>query len=265
MTARLSHDEIPASLANVMAGGPYIVTGASKGIGREIALQLAAQGHPVIGLARSSKELKEIGGLLAESCTGSFSIACDLSLPGDIQSAAEHICEQFDWIAGIVHNAGTIFPINSMANSDMAQWTHCLQANLIGVQDLTQRLMHLMGGNEQSRVTTISSGASLRPVESWSAYCVSKAGLDMWAKCLAAEGADANISAISIAPGVVDTGMQFDIRSANPEHFPSHGDFVSLYTDGHLTQSKDVAEKLSHLILNHSMEHSGQRFDVREL
>lgn len=261
----MGHDEIPAALANVMARGPYIVTGASKGIGREISLKLTALGHPVIGLARSSNELDEIGSQLAETCPGSFSMACDLSLSADIQAVAQHICKQFDWIAGIVHNAGTIFPINSMADSNIAEWTHCIQANLIGVQDLTQRLMHLMGGLEQSRVTTISSGASLRPVESWSAYCVSKAGLDMWAKCLAAEGADANISAISIAPGVVDTGMQSDIRAANPEHFPSHGDFVSLYTDGHLTKSKDVAEQLSDLILNHSMEHSGQRFDVREL
>ena len=248
-----------------MAHGPYIVTGASKGIGREISLQLAAQGHPVIGLARSSDELKKVSESLAESCPGSFSIACDLSLSADIQVATKQIHEQFGWIAGIVHNAGTIFPINSMASSDMAQWTHSIQANLIGVQDLTQRLMPLLGGPEQSRITTISSGASLRPVQSWSAYCVSKAGLDMWAKCLAAEGADSNISAIAVAPGVVDTGMQSDIRSANPEQFPSHGDFVSLYTDGHLTQSKDVAAQLCPLILNHSMEQSGQRFDVREL
>ena len=261
----MGQDERPSAQAKGMANGPYIVTGASKGIGREISLQLAAQGHPVIGLARSSEELKKVGESLAESCPGSFSIACDLSLSSDIQAAAEQIGEQFDWIAGIVHNAGTIFPINSMAGSDMSQWTHSIQANLIGVQDLTQRLMPLMGGSQQSRVTTISSGASLRPIQSWSAYCVSKAGLDMWAKCLAAEGADANISAIAIAPGVVDTGMQSDIRSANPEQFPSHGDFVSLYTDGHLTQSKDVAEQLCPLILNHSMEQSGQRFDVREL
>tara|TARA_B100000902_G_C27270773_1_gene896160 strand:+ start:847 stop:1593 length:747 start_codon:yes stop_codon:yes gene_type:complete len=248
-----------------MAHGPYIVTGASRGIGREISLQLAAQGHPVIGLARPSNELNEIGELLAASCKGSFSLACDLSLSTEIQSAAEHISEQFDWIAGIVHNAGTIFPINSIANSDMNQWTHSIHANLIGVQDLTQRLMPLLGGDSQSRITTISSGASLRAIESWSAYCVSKAGLDMWAKCLAAEGAVGNISAISIAPGVVDTGMQSDIRAANPEHFPSHADFISLHTDGHLTQSKDVAAQLCPLILHHSMEQSGQRFDVREL
>lgn len=248
-----------------MAHGPYIVTGASKGIGREISLKLAALGYPVIGLARRSDELEEIGASLAEISPGSFSIACDLSLPSDIKTATEHIGEQFNWIAGIVHNAGTIFPIMSLAQANMAQWTHSIHANLIGVQDLTQRLLPIMGGEEQSRITTISSGASLRPVESWSAYCVSKAGLDMWAKCVAAEGAESNISAIAIAPGIVDTGMQSDIRAANPEHFPAHGDFVSLHTDGHLTQSKDVAEQLCPLILHHSMEQSGQRFDVREL
>ena len=248
-----------------MAQGPYVVTGASKGIGREISLQLATQGHPVIALARASVELDEIGTTLAQICPGSFSLACDLSHPEIIQSTASHICETFDWIAGIVHNAGTIFPIIPLAQADISLWTHSISANLIGVQDLTQRLLANMGGSQQSRTTTISSGASLRPVESWSAYCVAKAGLDMWARCLAAEGSASNISAIAVAPGVVDTGMQVDIRSANPKQFPAHPTFVSLHTDGHLTQSKDVAGQLCPLILHHSMEQSGQRFDVREL
>jgi benzil reductase ((S)-benzoin forming) len=177
----------------------------------------------------------------------------------------EQINESTDWIAGIVHNAGTIHPVQPLEGADIDDWSFSLRVNLIGVQDLTQRLIGKMGGAFQSRVTTISSGASLRPVESWSAYCVSKAGLDMWTRCLAAESKNKNISAIAVAPGIVDTGMQVAIRSVPPELFPSHADFVSLHTEGHLAKSQDVARLLLPLILEQTMEQSGQRFDVREL
>ncbi|MBT6844679.1 MAG: SDR family NAD(P)-dependent oxidoreductase [Euryarchaeota archaeon] len=248
-----------------MAQGPYVVTGASKGIGRAISQKIASEGYPVIALARSSKELDEIGKLLATACPGSFAIPCDLSKPESIYNAAQIILQSTPWIAGIVHNAGTIFPIMPLAQVEIAKWSASINANLIGVQDLTQRLLSNLGGSQQSRITTISSGAALRPVESWSAYCVAKAGLDMWARCLAAEGASSNISAISIAPGVVDTGMQSDIRSADPDLFPRHADFVSLHTGKQLTNSQDVADQLCPLILSHTMQQSGQRFDVREL
>jgi benzil reductase ((S)-benzoin forming) len=152
-----------------------------------------------------------------------------------------------------------------MMDADVSQWSRSIQVNLIGVQDLTQQLSSLLKGPQQTRITTISSGASLRPVESWSAYCTAKAGLDMWARCLAEEGSQHNISAISVAPGIVDTGMQEDIRSVDPADFPSHEAFVSYHTDGHLADPNDVASLLYPLITEHTMEQSGQRFDVRDL
>ena len=68
-----------------------------------------------------------------------------------------------------------------------------------------------------------------------------------------------------MAPGIVDTGMQADIRGANPDDFPSHNAFVSYHTDGHLSQPDDVAFLLYSLVTEHTMEQSGQRFDVRDL
>ena len=260
-----AYNEKPAHLVRGMTQGPYIVTGASKGIGRAIAHEIAKQGYPVLALARASPELEQIGIELNLLHPESMALACDLSKSQDIAAVASQITTQFSWIAGIVHNAGTVEPIHPLNEVPIALWSTSLQVNLIGVQDLTQRLMGNMGGEHQTRITTVSSGASLNPVESWSAYCVAKAGLDMWARCIAQEGAELNISAISIAPGIVDTNMQLTIRSVQPKLFPRHSDFVSLHTSGQLTQSTDVALQMCPLILNHSMEHSGQRFDVREL
>ena len=87
----------------------------------------------------------------------------------------------------------------------------------------------------------------------------------MWARCLAEEGKKDNISAISIAPGIVDTGMQRDIRAAEADDFPLLDTFVGYHTTGQLTRAEDVANQLLNLVMNHGMEQSGQRFDVREL
>ena len=87
----------------------------------------------------------------------------------------------------------------------------------------------------------------------------------MWTRCLAEEGADHNITAVSVAPGIVDTGMQSAIRSASPEDFPLLDNFVGYHKDGQLADPDTVAASLFGLITAHGVEQSGQRFDVRDL
>ena len=244
---------------------PYVVTGASRGLGRAIARALAECGHPIIALSRDPVSLGVAGAEFADLQPDSITITCDLSDRADIAAAAEQIKSRTDWLAGVVHNAGMIHPVKPLGEVDRAIWAKNLQVNLVGVQDLTNRLMPVMGGDEQTRVTVISSGASLRPIHSWSAYCVAKAGLDMWSRCLALEQQDNNISSISVAPGIVDTDMQGEIRAVSKDDFPDVENFIGYHQDGDLTRPDAVAGKLCPLITGHSMEQSGQRFDVREL
>ena len=79
----------------------YVVTGASKGLGRALALALAGHGYPVLALARPSTELDEIGGLLASLAPRSRSIECDLSNPTSIANAASLISQQTTFLAGL--------------------------------------------------------------------------------------------------------------------------------------------------------------------
>ena len=74
-----------------------------------------------------------------------------------------------------------------------------------------------------------------------------------------------SISAISVAPGIVDTGMQADIRATTVSDFPLRDTFVHYHTSGQLTRAEDVAAQLVDLVLHHTMEQSGKRFDVRDL
>ena len=247
-----------------MGNKTYLVTGASKGIGRSIARTLAKNGYQVLLLARPSQELDAASDEIQAMSPSSFSLECDLSRAESIASAIKSM-EHIDVIDGIVHNAGTIAPIQSMFDADDASWERNIHVNITGVQRLTKGLYSKMKASEHCRVTTISSGAALRPLHSWSAYCISKAGLDMWSRCLAEEGASDGITSIAIAPGIVDTDMQLEIRSSSLDDFPLVESFVGYHRDGDLTNPDDVAAKLHQLIVAHSFEQSGHRFDVREL
>ena len=244
--------------------GAYLVTGASRGIGKSIALSIARNGNPVIALARQSNELESVKSELLELQPDSIIIACDLGVSSHITDAVAKVSSKFSHLSGIVHNAGTIHPIENMMDANIENWSNSIQVNLIGVQELTNQLKSSIGGQSHTRITAISSGAAKRSIHGWSAYCVSKAGLDMWSMCMAEEGAGRNISSLSIAPGIVDTGMQEDIRSAKPESFPSLESFVGYYKNGDLTNPDDVAEKLLPFCLGIKGE-NGNRLDVRNL
>lgn len=243
----------------------YLVTGASRGIGRALSIELAKQGVRVVLVARPSDALNEALEAVQEHVSASMAVACDLADMNSIADAAASTLKAAPVLDGIVHNAGAIAPVQPLLAVDGSAWARSIQVNLIGVQQFTRLLAPALEGDHRVRVTTISSGASLRPLPSWSAYCVAKAGQDMWARCLAEEGRDLGISAISVAPGIVDTGMQADIRATTVDDFPLRDTFVHYHASGQLTRAEDVAAQLVDLVLHHTMEQSGERFDVRDL
>ena len=242
----------------------FLVTGASKGLGRSIALSLANSGKSVIALARSSPDLDSLYDLLKQTSPNSQIVSCDLSSTKDISNAVSKIKRDFKHLSGIVHNAGTISPIENMLDVSRDNWERAVNVNLIGVQDLTRSLDSIIGGESHTRVVTISSGAAKRPLHGWSSYCVSKAGLDMWTRCLAEEGESENISALAIAPGIVDTGMQKEIRQADESSFPLLQNFIEYHKNGELTNPDDVAQKLLPYVTG-DLGQNGDILDVRNL
>ena len=236
-------------------GQIYLVTGASKGIGRSVSMELAKAGATVVLLARESKELAQALVDVQQHAGASFAVACDLGVSSHIEDAANTVLTSCDRLDGLVHNAGDIHPIKPLLKSDASAWARSMMVNLVGVQHLTQALSPLLEGSNHTRVTTISSGAAMRPLASWSAYCTAKAGLDMWTRCLA----------VSVAPGIVDTALQNTIRSGAAEDFPLREIFVNYHKDGQLANPDSVAASLFGLITAHTVEQSGQRFDVRDL
>ena len=243
----------------------YLVTGASRGLGRSICEILASNGFTVIGIARESSELSSLEQHLKSINPNSSTYSCDLSNKVQIASTAEKITHHFPVIHGLIHNAGIIGPVGSMFNVETNLWNETIQVNLLAVQQLTKLLYSSMVKAQRCRVTTISSGAAVSSLESWSAYCTSKAGLEMWTKSIADEGMKHGISAVSVAPGIVDTDMQATIRSVSVDEFPMVERFIDFHNNGDLALPDDVAESMFDLMTKHSMDDSGNRFDVREL
>ena len=160
-----------------LSGQIYLVTGASKGIGRSVSMELAKAGATVVLLARESEELAGALEDARQHAAASISVSCDLGVPSEIEKAATTVLSSCNRLDGLVHNAGDIHPIKPLLKSDASDWARSMMVNLVGVQHLTQALSPLLEGSNQTRVTTISSGAAMRPLASWSAYCTECASL----------------------------------------------------------------------------------------
>ena len=111
----------------------FLITGASKGLGRSICEILANKGYIVVGLARQSSELAELDTFLKKYNEKSCAIACDLSVPEMVNNTAGEIVERFPAIHGIIHNAGIIGPVGNIFTVDEAKWNETLVVNLVSV------------------------------------------------------------------------------------------------------------------------------------
>ena len=102
--------------------------------------------------------------------------------------------------------------------------------------------------SNQPIIINISSGAALRPIESWGTYCQSKAAIDMLTKIINEE--HPNIKAYSIYPGVVDTEMQKKIRDTDVEKFALKDIFVEYFKNKELVDPKIISQKIYHILSN---------------
>ena len=190
-----------------------IVTGASRGIGAAIVRRLRLAGATVVAVARTP-----IANLPSEprhpTASGRLHpIIANVADPSACARVVGETVTTFERLDALVNNAGTLEPMARITDTDPAQWRHSLDVNLLGPYYLSRSAVpHLrkVGG----RIVNISSGAALKAIHGWSAYCVAKAALTHFTRQLAAE--EPAITSVALRPGVVDTAMQALIRDAGP-------------------------------------------------
>jgi benzil reductase ((S)-benzoin forming) len=220
----------------------FIITGGSRGIGAALAEALASRKHAVLIVGRNQQALQTIAatssyinfvcGDVATS-TGRDAITSYLNL--------NHITD----IQGLIHNAGSIEPIQPMRSLDEHAWRALMSINLDAPFFLTQKLLTQL---ESGRVLHISSGAAHFPVTGWAPYCVSKAGLSMLTRCWQTECPD--IASASVMPGIADTTMQAVIRESEHLDPEKHQFFQDLKHKNQLVSPETVAAFLTWLLLD---------------
>ena len=238
-------------------GRIVIVTGASRGLGAAAVEALRQLGARVALTARSEEDLEAVAARVDPSDEATLVVAGDVSEPDECRRIVEETVAHFGRLDGLVNNAGVLQPMARLADVDVSAWRHNLAVNLLGPFYLAQAAIpHLRW--TKGRVIHVSSGAAIRAIEGWSAYCVSKAGLNQLSRAIAAEEPD--IISIALRPGVVDTAMQAAIREEGEKAMDdeSHERFVHLHETGELLSPEEPARALAALTLYAPHDWSGE-------
>lgn len=194
--------------------------------------------------------------------------AVDLADPAGWDEAAALFARELAGFRGravLVHAAGTLTPIRFAGEGDAAAYRRNVLLNSAAPQVLGDAFLRaLAGGAAEGVLLFIGSGAARSVYEGWSGYCAGKAATDHWARTVGAErerrGGTCRV--LSVAPGVVETAMQAEIRATPPEHFPQVERFVALHRDGALRDPADVARELWALVERRDLE-NGAVLDLR--
>lgn len=245
-----------------------IVTGHSRGLGAALVAELLRQGFDVWGLSRSA--MPSTGGQIrAPSAANPLAHGASQARPQefmqtaiDLADAQAVLClvQSQQWRdalgaadrAFLINNAGLLTPIALVGSQDDAQILQSVAANVGAALVLANAMVRDAQPQADRRILHVSSGAARTAYAGWNVYCATKAALDHHARCLALEQeAQGNpVRIVSLAPGVIDTEMQAQVRSTAIEAFPMRPRFDALKESGALQKPEDVAQRMVGYLLS---------------
>lgn len=233
-----------------------IITGGSSGIGLALAETVPWPDPRVIDVSRRGAPAVE-------------HVAADLANLAHWPPVAELFEREVAGFEGervvLFHSAGTLLPIGFAGDVDTEAYTRQVLLNSAAPQVLGNAFLRAAAKTRaRCQLVMIGSGASSSVYEGWSAYCAGKAAVDHWVRTVGAEQRrrGGNLQVLSIAPGVVATAMQEEIRATPERDFPDLARFVELHEQGELRDPKVVAADLWAL-LDRQLE-NGSVLDLRD-
>jgi 3-oxoacyl-[acyl-carrier protein] reductase len=196
-------------------GRVALVTGGGRGIGRAVAVGLAAAGARVAVLARSASELEQTVKLATGPGSPAVALSADVSDPAQVTAALSRLGEQWGPVEVLVNNAGVVWPLQASAGLVPDQWAAALGVNVTAAARLSFAVLPSMLRQGWGRIVNVSSGIAARPgaMIRANAYATGKAALEAHSLNLAAELAETGVTVNVFRPGAVDTAMQAWIRS----------------------------------------------------
>jgi benzil reductase ((S)-benzoin forming) len=232
-----------------MAAHLYILTGASRGMGLAVATQLLQKGNHLLCLSRHTNAL-----LQDEADKQKIPLVQWQQDLSDSVAAGQHLSQ---WLeeqssagfssATLINNAGMIAKISPLSQADPTDLAMALRVGLEAPMQLASAfLKSTERWNIPLKILNISSGLGRRAMASQAAYCAAKAGMDHFTRCLSLDEAlkPNGAKVCSLAPGVIDTDMQVQLRAAKEQNFPDRAGFLSLKATGALTAPAEAAARI---------------------
>lgn len=240
-----------------MTAPTVIVTGASGGLGRGIAIELAKLGANPILTGRRAEALEETAELVQATGAQSAVVVGDLTAEKTIQRLARTAADEFGQLNAVIHNAGTLDPIIRAEHTTLANWQTAFHINLFSVVMLTQAVLPMLR-ESHGRVVNVSSGASVKGYPTWGIYGSTKAALNHFTMTLSAEEPD--VTTIAVRPGTVDTDMQAKIREEGADVMPEsmYARFVGLHENQELLDPAKPGHAIAVLALYAPPDWSGE-------
>jgi benzil reductase ((S)-benzoin forming) len=238
-----------------------IVTGVSRGLGESLAAALLARGFAVIGIGRASAE--RLGGAQYRfaRCDLAQLAAIETTLApvfGDIAAARPRsIC--------LINNAAVAGPVGTLGTFDANSVAEALAVNLVAPVTLVNLFCRAFGATSaQCLVINVSSGLAERVLPGSGPYSIAKAGLEMLTRQIVADQSAPTFQAISVRPGIIDTGMQAYMRSQPRESFANVDMFREFHASGQLVPPDVVAAKIVDRLVLGEVE-NGRSYNYKDL
>lgn len=246
-----------------------IVTGVSRGLGESIAKILLKQNVHIIGISRTKND--ELANLAKEKNMTYIQLSYDLGETKELKACTaeissiigEHSVEKLY----LVNNAAVLQPIDHSRNISVADLSYHIHVNSTAPMVLMNTCLDLSFKYDLSFYGgTITSGAAKRPIYGWSAYCSTKASIDMYTQTVALEqeSLETKNKVFAFNPGVMDTNMQEQIRASDPEAFKDVEQFKQYKKENHLKQAADVAQIFSNILMKDGKINSGKIYNVSD-
>jgi len=194
----------PRRLADRLA----LVTGATRGIGRAVALAYAREGAHLILVGRTAGALEEVDDEIRALGGGATLLTLDLKTHDKIDALGPTIYQRWNKLDILVGNAGILGPLSPLGHVSADAWNEVLEVNLTANWRLIRTLDPLLRRSEAGRAIFVSSGAATAPRAYWGPYAASKAGLEALVKAYAHEVANTSMRVNLLSPGPTRTAMR---------------------------------------------------------
>ena len=223
---------MPSPLGKRLDGRIALVTGASRGIGRAVALALAREGAHVVITARTSGALEELDDEIQEFGGSATILALDLKRLEKIDQLGPTLYQRWGKLDIVVGNAGFLGALSPIAHATDDAWTNVMSTNLAANWRLIRTLDPLLQRSDAGRAIFVTSGAAAKSTAYWGLYAASKAALETLVKTYAAENATTSVRANLINPGPTRTGMRSKAYPGeDPATLPTPSEIAPLFVE----------------------------------